>query len=142
MCTGELQTNNQQLAVRKTEIAAELDLKSNSYVEQVVSQLEQKNECQSLTLLLSLSCYCYCSPYSFVIVSGPLPQMLLLLLPSLSCYWSSLSVVIVIVPLPQLSAKEKELEKLRGDHARIRAEIEEMMTGLNHEQVVLMQRVM
>ena len=33
---GELQTNNQQLVVRKTEIAAELDLKSNSYVEQVV----------------------------------------------------------------------------------------------------------
>merc|ERR1711990_280080 len=69
MQLGELQTNNQQLAVRKTEIAAELDLKSNSYVE-------------------------------------------------------------------QLSAKEKELEKLRGDHAKIRAEIEEMMAGLNHEQVV------
>merc|ERR1712212_428539 len=66
---GELQTNNQQLAVRKTEIAAELDLKSNAYAE-------------------------------------------------------------------QLSAKEKELEKLRGDHAKIRAEIEEMMVGLNHEQVV------
>ena len=92
-------------------------------------------------MLLSLSCYCYCSPYSFVIVSGPLPQMLLLLLPSLSCYWSSLSVVLVIVPLPQLSAKEKELEKLRGDHAKIRAEIEEMMTGLNHEQVILIQSV-
>merc|ERR1711934_54180 len=60
MQLGELQTNNQQLAVRKTEIAAELDLKSNSYVE-------------------------------------------------------------------QLSAKEKELEKLRADHAKIRAEIEEMM---------------
>merc|ERR1712168_1437022 len=69
MQLGELQTNNQQLAVRKTEIAAELDLKSNAYVE-------------------------------------------------------------------QLSAKEKELEKLRGDHAKIRAEIEEMMAGLNHEQVV------
>merc|ERR1712168_282168 len=69
MQLGELQTNNQQLAVRKTEIAAELDLKSNSYVE-------------------------------------------------------------------QLSAKEKELEKLRGDHAKIQAEIEEMMVGLNHEQVV------
>merc|ERR1711970_527868 len=66
---GELQTNNQQLGVRKTEIAAELDLKSNAYAE-------------------------------------------------------------------QLSAKEKELEKLRGDHAKIRAEIEEMMVGLNHEQVV------
>merc|ERR1712037_205869 len=37
----------------------------------------------------------------------------------------------------QLSAKEKELEKLRGDHAKIRAEIEEMMTGLNREQVAL-----
>merc|ERR1712168_1040311 len=35
MQLGELQTNNQQLAVRKTEIAAELDLKSNSYVEQL-----------------------------------------------------------------------------------------------------------
>merc|ERR1712168_687794 len=70
MQLGELQTNNQQLAVRKTEIAAELDLKSNSYVE-------------------------------------------------------------------QLSAKEKELEKLRADHAKIRAEIEEMMMGLNHEQVAL-----
>jgi len=69
MQLGELQTNNQQLAVRKTEIAAELDLKSNAYAE-------------------------------------------------------------------QLSAKEKELEKLRGDHAKIRAEIEEMMAGLNHEQVV------
>merc|ERR1712212_61343 len=69
MQLGELQTNNQQLAVRKTEIAAELDLKSNAYAE-------------------------------------------------------------------QLSAKEKELEKLRGDHAKIRAEIEEMMVGLNHEQVV------
>jgi len=67
---GELQTNNQQLGVRKTEIAAELDLKSNAYAE-------------------------------------------------------------------QLSAKEKELEKLRGDHAKIRAEIEEMMAGLNHEQVAL-----
>merc|ERR1712212_635833 len=70
MQLGELQTNNQQLAVRKTEIAAELDMKSNSYVE-------------------------------------------------------------------QLSAKEKELEKLRADHAKIRAEIEEMMMGLNHEQVAL-----
>merc|ERR1712212_627257 len=70
MQLGELQTNNQQLAVRKTEIAAELDLKSNAYAE-------------------------------------------------------------------QLSAKEKELEKLRGDHAKIRAEIEEMMMGLNHEQVAL-----
>merc|ERR1712212_671083 len=70
MQLGELQTNNQQLAVRKTEIAAELDLKSNAYAE-------------------------------------------------------------------QLSAKEKELEKLRGDHAKIRAEIEEMMAGLNHEQVAL-----
>merc|ERR1712212_354389 len=70
MQLGELQTNNQQLVVRKTEIAAELDLKSNSYVE-------------------------------------------------------------------QLSAKEKELEKLRADHAKIRAEIEEMMMGLNHEQVAL-----
>merc|ERR1712168_310888 len=69
MQLGELQTNNQQLAVRKTEIAAELDLKSNAYAE-------------------------------------------------------------------QLSAKEKELEKLRGDHAKIRAEIDEMMAGLNHEQVV------
>merc|ERR1712055_1004676 len=69
MQLGELQTNNQQLAVRKTEIAAELDLKSNSYVE-------------------------------------------------------------------QLSAKEKELEKLRADHAKIRAEMEVMM-GLNHEQVAL-----
>merc|ERR1711990_1379425 len=69
MQLGELQTNNQQLAVRKTEIAAELDLKSNAYAE-------------------------------------------------------------------QLSAKEKELEKLRADHAKIRAEIEEMMAGLNHEQVV------
>merc|ERR1712212_938698 len=69
MQLGELQTNNQQLAVRKTEIAAELDLKSNAYAE-------------------------------------------------------------------QLSAKEKELEKLRGDHAKIQAEIEEMMTGLNHEQVL------
>merc|ERR1711971_795065 len=67
---GELQTNNQQLGVRKTEIAAELDLKSNAYAE-------------------------------------------------------------------QLSAKEKELLKLRGDHAKIRAEIEEMMGGLNHEQVAL-----
>merc|ERR1712222_257897 len=67
---GELQTNNQQPGVRKTEIAAELDLKSNAYAE-------------------------------------------------------------------QLSAKEKELEKLRGDHAKIRAEIEEMMAGLNHEQVAL-----
>merc|ERR1712055_431521 len=66
---GELQTNNQQLGVRKTEIAAELDLKSNAYAE-------------------------------------------------------------------QLSAKEKELEKLRGDHAKIQAEIEEMMAGLNHEQVL------
>merc|ERR1719239_1105096 len=71
---GELQTNNQQLGVRKTEIAAELDLKSNAYAE-------------------------------------------------------------------QLSAKEKELEKLRGDHAKIRAEIEEMMAGLNHEQVVNMSKV-
>merc|ERR1711990_242864 len=70
MQLGELQTNNQQLAVRKTEIAAELDLKRNAYAE-------------------------------------------------------------------QLSAKEKELEKLRGDHAKIRAEIEEMMAGLNHEQVAL-----
>merc|ERR1712055_1195328 len=70
MQLGELQTNNQQLGVRKTEIAAELDLKSNSYVE-------------------------------------------------------------------QLSAKDKELEKLRADHAKIRAEIEEMMMGLNHEQVAL-----
>merc|ERR1711951_186967 len=69
MQLGELQTDNQQLAVRKTEIAAELDLKSNAYAE-------------------------------------------------------------------QLSAKEKELEKLRGDHAKIRAEIDEMMAGLNHEQVV------
>merc|ERR1712212_1180400 len=69
MQLGELQTNNQQLAVRKTEIAAELDLKSNAYAE-------------------------------------------------------------------QLSAKEKELEKLRGDHAKIQAEIEEMMAGLNHEQVL------
>ena len=73
--------------------------------------------------------------------------MLLLLLPLLMCYcyWSSLSVIIiaiVIAHLPQLSAKEKELEKLRGDHAKIRAEIEEMMTGLNREQVILMQRVM
>merc|ERR1711971_346972 len=67
---GELQTNNQQLGVRKTEIAAELDLKSNAYAE-------------------------------------------------------------------QLSAKEKELFKLRGEHAKIRAEIEEMMGGLNHEQVAL-----
>merc|ERR1712192_332416 len=67
---GELQTNNQQLGVRKTEIAAELDFKSNAYAE-------------------------------------------------------------------QLSAKEKELLKLRGDHAKIRAEIEEMMAGLNHEQVAL-----
>ena len=40
-----------------------------------------------------------------------------------------------------MSAKEKELEKLRGDHAKIRAEIEEMMTGLNHEQVILIQSV-
>merc|ERR1712130_400057 len=70
MQLGELQTNNQQLGVRKTEIAAELDLKSNSYVE-------------------------------------------------------------------QLSAKDEELEKLRADHAKIRAEIEEMMAGLNHEQVAL-----
>merc|ERR1711971_1167487 len=67
---GELQTNNQQLGVKKTEIAAELDLKSNAYAE-------------------------------------------------------------------QLSAKEKELLKLRSDHAKIRAEIEEMMGGLNHEQVAL-----
>merc|ERR1712055_1142906 len=37
----------------------------------------------------------------------------------------------------QLSAKDKELEKLRADHAKIRAEIEEMMMGLNHEQVAL-----
>merc|ERR1712168_1695382 len=35
MQLGELQTNNQQLAVRKTEIAAELDLKSNAYAEQL-----------------------------------------------------------------------------------------------------------
>merc|ERR1712121_402703 len=69
MQLGELQTNNQQLVVRKAEIEAELDLKKNAYAE-------------------------------------------------------------------QLSAKEKELEKLRGDHAKIRAEIEEMMVGLNHEQVV------
>merc|ERR1711971_923629 len=67
---GELQTNNQQLGVKKTEIAAELDLKSNAYAE-------------------------------------------------------------------QLSAKEKELLNLRSDHAKIRAEIEEMMGGLNHEQVAL-----
>merc|ERR1712130_768029 len=74
MQLGELQTNNQQLGVRKTEIAAELDLKSNSYVE-------------------------------------------------------------------QLSAKDKELEKLRVDHAKIRAEVEEMMAGLNQEQVVNMSKV-
>merc|ERR1712168_642984 len=35
MQLGELQTNNQQLAVRKTEIAAELNLKKNAYVEQL-----------------------------------------------------------------------------------------------------------
>ena len=38
---------------------------------------------------------------------------------------------------PQLSAKEKELMKLRADHAKMRMEIEEMMAGLNHEQVRL-----
>ena len=54
---------------------------------------------------------------------------------------SSPSVVIVIAALPQLSAKEKELEKLRADHAKIRAEIEEMMAGLNHEQVNVTQTV-
>merc|ERR1711936_646911 len=32
---------------------------------------------------------------------------------------------------------KEELEKLRADHAKIRAEIEEMMMGLNHEQVAL-----
>merc|ERR1712083_196993 len=67
---GELQTNNQQLTVKKTEIGAELNLKRSLYEE-------------------------------------------------------------------QLSAKEKELEKLRADHAKIRAEIEDMMAGLNHEQVVV-----
>ena len=70
MCTGELQTNNQQLAVRKTEIAAELDLKSNSYVEQVVSESNLAPLPQLLLLLvLSLSyyyCYCYCSHPSVV----------------------------------------------------------------------------
>merc|ERR1719342_1131662 len=66
---GELQTNNQHLVVKKTEIGAELDLKSNAYAE-------------------------------------------------------------------QLSAKEKELMKLRADHAKMRMEIDEMMAGLNHEQVV------
>ena len=30
-----------------------------------------------------------------------------------------------------------ELEKLRADHAKIRAEIEDMMAGLNHEQVTI-----
>jgi len=67
---GELQTNNQHLVVKKTEIGAELDLKSNAYAE-------------------------------------------------------------------QLSAKEKELMKLRADHAKMRMEIEEMMAGLNHEQVAI-----
>ena len=90
VCSGELQTNNQQLGVRKTEIAAELDLKSNSYVEQVVFR--------AWTEILLLETTIPCS-------------------------------------FPQLSAKDKELEKLRADHAKIRAEIEEMMAGLNHEQV-------
>ena len=36
-----------------------------------------------------------------------------------------------------MSAKEKELEKLRADHAKIRAEIEDMMAGLNREQVTI-----
>ena len=70
ICAGELQTNNQQLAVRKTEIAAELDLKSNSYVEQVVSESNLAPLPQLLLLLvLSLSyyyCYCYCSHPSVV----------------------------------------------------------------------------
>merc|ERR1711970_621343 len=42
MQLGELQTNNQQLAVRKTEIAAELDLKSNSYVEQLSAKEKEQ----------------------------------------------------------------------------------------------------
>merc|ERR1711928_165362 len=67
---GKLQTNNQHLVVKKTEIGAELDLKSNAYAE-------------------------------------------------------------------QLSAKEKELMKLRADHAKMRMEIEEMMAGLNNEQVAI-----
>ena len=38
---GELQTNNQHLVVKKTEIGAELDLKSSAYAEQVK---QPKNE--------------------------------------------------------------------------------------------------